>query len=346
LSSTGVDGADLRAVADRYRVACSSPGAGVGLRASDGSERYAVAGELAPQVDITRQSQFLAGSVTKLFVAAIAYQLIASEELARHDTVRKFLPHWPNGDRITIGMLLGHRSGMGDFGNDFSMQLRDLVLSDLTRAYRYEEVLRLVRAIPPVAAPGATYHYSNANTIVLGAILQRITHKTLGDLMQSRIIEPLALTRTIYGPDDLRAANAFEFHGLFDIAGDGMPVDIGDVPRTAALTVDPAGAGLISTVPDLLRVTHALFATDNVLGPRQRSRLAGEVSTLDASALLLDGRFRVEGHGGASPGAQTMVAYDASHDTTVAVWCNRLDPGEQELLPSVLAVKELLELAA
>jgi CubicO group peptidase (beta-lactamase class C family) len=41
--------------------------------------------------------------------------------------VSKFLPDWPRGDQITIAMLVGHRSGMGDFGNDFSAQLRELV---------------------------------------------------------------------------------------------------------------------------------------------------------------------------------------------------------------------------
>ena len=43
---------------------------------------------------------------------------------------------------------------------------------------------------------------------------------------------------------------------------------------------------------------------------------------------------------------QTMVAYDAAHDTTVAVWCNRLDPGDNDPLPSVLASRETLERVA
>ena len=69
------------------------------------------------------------------------------------------------------------------------------------------------------------------------------------------------------------------------------------------------------------------------------------MSTLDASALLLDRRFRIHGHGGVAPGAQTIVAYDAAGATTVAVWCNRLDPGPNELLASVLAAKSVFELA-
>jgi D-alanyl-D-alanine carboxypeptidase len=282
--------------------------------------------------------------VTKLFVAVVAYQLIDEHKLALDDTVDRFVPDWPNGDRITVAMLLGHRSGMGDFGNDFSAQLRDLVLADPGRVFRYDEVLALVRAIPPVAAPGAVYHYSNANYIVLGAILREVAHASLGALMRTRVITPLGLTRTIYGPDDLAAAAAVDFHGLFDVTGTGQPVDIGAFPRAAALTVDPAGAGLFSTLPDLLAVTHAVFASNTLLPLHSRAELAASVSTLTAHDLLLSDHYVIHGHGGASPGAQTIVAYDAASATTVAVWCNRLDPGENELLPSVAAAHEIFAL--
>lgn len=346
MTTTPLPQPTLDAIAARYRDACRSPGAAVGVRTADGATHLALAGELAPGVPITADSQFLAGSVTKLFVATVAYRLIADGRLSLDDTVDRFLPDWPRGDQITVAMLLGHRSGMGDFGNDFSAQLRDLVLADLTRRFTYDEVLALIRDIPPVAAPGATYHYTNANTIVLGAILQRVTGQSLGRLMTTQIVEPLALDHTIYGPDDVDAAEAVVFHGLYDIAGTGNPIDIGGVPRAAALTVDPAGAGLFSTVPDLLTAAHALFATDAVLAEPQRAQLAEHVSTLTAADLLLDPTFEIHGHGGASPGAQTIVAVDATHGTTVAVWCNRLDPGEHELLPSVFAAKEALEAAA
>jgi D-alanyl-D-alanine carboxypeptidase len=336
--------AALDAIANRYRSGFESPGAAVGVRTSDGATHFALSGSLAPNVGLAIQSQFLAGSVTKLFVAVVAYQLVGERKLALDDTVDQYVPNWPHGEEITVAMLLGHRSGMGDFGNDFSAQLRALVLADPSRVFRYDEVLDLVRAIPRVAAPGTVYHYSNANYIVLGAILQRVTHTSLGALMRMRVIAPLHLTHTIYGPDNLAAANAVVFHGLFDVTGTGHPVDIGAFPRAAALTVDPAGAGMFSTLPDLLTLAHALFAGDALLPAGERAALATSVSTLTAHDLLLDGRFVIHGHGGASPGAQTIVAFDEKSNTTVAVWCNRLDPGTNELLPSVAAAKETFEL--
>ena len=340
-----VNAAALGAIADRYRSSCKSPGAAVALRTSDGRDHFALSGRLAPGIALDRGTQFLAGSVTKLFVATVAYQLVAVHRLALGDTVDRYLPGWPRGNQITVAMLLGHRSGMGDFGNDFGKQLTDLVLSDLGRVFSYHDVLDLVRAVPPVAPPGTTYHYSNANYIVLGAILQRVSGSTLGRLIDDRIIEPLRLSRTLYGPDDLVAAARVVFHGLFDVAGTGTPIDIGAFPRNAALTVDPAGAGLFSSLPDLLTFVNALFATNTLLGAASRSALSRSVSTLNAKALLLDGRFAIAGHGGASPGAQTVVAYDRTSATTVAVWCNRLDPGVNELLASVIAARDAFELA-
>ena len=336
---------DLGPVAARFRRTCQSPGAAVGFRSRGGTTSFAPAGALAPGIPLGRDAQFLAGSVTKLFVAVVAYQLVDAGRLSLDDTVDRFLPGWPRGEDITVRMLLGHRSGMGDYGNDFGPDLRELVLADPRRAFSYDEVLDRVRAVPPVAEPGTTYHYTNANTIVLGAILQRLTRRTLGALMQRRIIDPLRLDHTVYGPDDLEGANAIMFHGLFDVAGNGAPTDIGAFPRTAALTIDPAGAGLFSTVPDLLTFTHALFDTDALLSRTSRRRLARSVSTLTARDLLLSPRFDIHGHGGASPGAQVIDAFDARSRGTVVAWCNRLDPGPNELLASVLSTKEAFELA-
>jgi D-alanyl-D-alanine carboxypeptidase len=338
--------AALGAIADSYRTTCGSPGAAVGVRTSDGSTIFAISGQFAPGVVLNRNSQFLAGSVTKLFVATIALQLIAEHRLALDDTVDQYLRGWPRGAQITIAMLLGHRSGMGDFGNDFSKQQSTLVLSNLNRHFTYDEVLDLVRAVPPVARPGQIYHYSNANYIVLGAIVRLITHRELGTLIYSRIVRPLRLSGTLYGPDHLKKANAITFHGLYDVFGTGTPIDIGGFPRDSALTVDPAGAGLFSTLPDQLTFITALFGSNRLLAAKQRSELATFGSTISAKDLLLNDRFRVEGHGGASPGAQTIVAYDRAHRTAVAVWCNRLDPGAEELLPSVAAARNAFELVS
>ena len=126
--------AALTKIAADYRTACRSPGAAVGVRTPGGSNQFAVSGRSAPGLALMSNNQFLAGSVTKLYVATVALQLVAEHKLSLNDTVDQYLPGWPRGGRITIAMLLGHRSGMGDFGNDFSQQQSQLVLSNLTES--------------------------------------------------------------------------------------------------------------------------------------------------------------------------------------------------------------------
>jgi CubicO group peptidase (beta-lactamase class C family) len=330
----------LRAIAAELRDACMAEGAVVGIRAASGATSVETAGRLAPDAPIRADSPYFAGSVTKLLVAAGALVLVERGRLELDDPVSAYLD-WPRGDEITVEMLLAHRSGMGNFGNDFSDELRDLVLADLERVYSYDEVLELVAAVPPVAEPGSGYHYTNANYIVLGAIVQSITGTTLGDAMHEEIIEPLGLRDTFYGPDDLERLEATPYHGLFDVTGSGEPIDIGGFPRAAAFTIDPAGAGLVSTAPDTLVLLNALFGTDELLTPSSRDFLVEHVGTITNEDVLVDGPFAVHGHGGASPGAQVMATHDAVTGASTVAWCNRLDPGEQEFLPTVLATRAI-----
>ena len=198
-----------------------------------------------------------------------------------------------------------------------------------------------MRAVPPVAPPGATYHYSNANYIVLGAILQRLTHESLGRAdRRSRHQAVTTHAHAATAPTTSRPRTRSCSTACSTSAEPALPSTSADFRATPRSTVDPAGAGLFSSLPDLLTVTHALFATDDVLAAAQRSALDRAVSTLSAKDLLLGNSFVIHGHGGASPGAQTIVAYDRTHDATVAVWCNRLDPGEYELLPSVIVARD------
>ena len=161
-----------------------------------------------------------------------------------------------------------------------------------------------------VAEPGTTYHYTNANYIVLGAILQQITHTVVGRALQRPVIEPLGLPRTLYGPDDLAAAerSCFTASSTF---GHRDPVDIGAFPRPPPLRRSRR-RGTVLDAPRPAPFTHSLFATDTLVGVQRR--LAQSASTLTAHEFLLDDRFVIHGHGGASPGAQTIVAYDVKSD--------------------------------
>ena len=233
---------------------------------------------------------------------------------------------------------------MGDFGNDFSKQQADLVLSDLRRDFTYDQVLDLVRAVPPVALPG--------DLSLLECELHRARRDPATDLPpKPRDIDRLTDRSTPpprshpYGPENLKRANAVIFHGLYDVFGTGTPIDIGGFPRNSALTVDPAGAGMFSTLPDLLTfIANSLNPTGSWLAKSARSWPSRKHH--QHQDLLLDDRFIARTWRCVSRCANHRRVRSVRIGTTVAVWCNRLDPGGEELLPSVEAARKAFELVS
>jgi D-alanyl-D-alanine carboxypeptidase len=65
---------------------------------------------------IVASDRFRIGSVTKTYVSALVLSLIADGTLAFDDTVERWLPGLvPDGDRITVELLLRMRSGLPDY---------------------------------------------------------------------------------------------------------------------------------------------------------------------------------------------------------------------------------------
>ena len=96
-AAASITTAHLRSIARDLRTACRSEGAVVGVSGPDGRHRVVASGRFAPGVQLTPDSQYFAGSVTKLLVATVVLQLVDDGELALDDTVDRFLD-WPRGD--------------------------------------------------------------------------------------------------------------------------------------------------------------------------------------------------------------------------------------------------------
>ena len=101
---------------------------------------------------------------------------------------------------------------------------------------------------PLAFAPGTRFEYSNANYLVLGAILERATGVPLPALLQRRICVPLGMRSTALGG----AAGANDATGY--TAGPFGPVALGGFDPQLTY----AAGGVSSTVIDLARFDVAL----------------------------------------------------------------------------------------
>jgi D-alanyl-D-alanine carboxypeptidase len=109
----------LQALLDSL-VAKGAPGALAVV--DDGRTRIRLASgaaRLLPREPLRPDARFRVGSVTKTFVATVALQLVHERRLRLDDTVERWLPGLvPNGQAITVRMLLNHTSGLYNYTDD------------------------------------------------------------------------------------------------------------------------------------------------------------------------------------------------------------------------------------
>ncbi len=72
---------------------------------------------------LTAATRYRVGSITKMFTAAMIFQLVEKGKLKLTDTLDKFFPQIPNAKKITIAQILAHRSGIHDLTDDRDYQM-------------------------------------------------------------------------------------------------------------------------------------------------------------------------------------------------------------------------------
>lgn len=191
-------------------------------------------------------TMFRVGSVTKIFTAALIYQLIDEKKLTLATPLSKFLPAIPNAEQITIAHLLAHTSGIPNFPNpdDYA---KGWVLKPRTKS----ELIERFSAMKPAFPPGEKVAYSNTGYVLLGYIIESITRSTYDEQLQKRIARPLGLRRTRFGGSVNPAKNEARSYTF----------DEGKWTAHAEedLSVSAGAGAIVSTSGDLARFITALF---------------------------------------------------------------------------------------
>ena len=108
-------------------------------------------------------------SITKLMTSVILNRLIESNKVAPSDKLNKYIPDFPNGEKITIEMLARHRSGI---------QHRVMPPELESVAYTSAEFVEKVKAAKLAFEPGTSRLYSSGGYAVLARVLEIASGKT------------------------------------------------------------------------------------------------------------------------------------------------------------------------
>jgi CubicO group peptidase (beta-lactamase class C family) len=150
------------------------------------SEGYGLA-NVELNVPVKPETIFQSGSIGKQFTAAAVLMLADAGKIGLDDSLSKYFapaPGWWN--EVTIRELLSHTAGFTDYPKDF----------DLRKDYSEEQLLEIIKSIPPAYPPGTSWSYSNLGYVTLGILIRRVTGEYFGNFLQHRIFQPLGMSTT------------------------------------------------------------------------------------------------------------------------------------------------------
>jgi D-alanyl-D-alanine carboxypeptidase len=257
------------------------------------------------------------GSVTKTFTGTAIMQLAEAKKLSLDDKIQKYVPGIPNGDRITLRQLANMTSGLASYTQ--SSKFTDVLFSKPQTTWTPKQLVAIGVAESPLYEPGASFNYSNTNTILLGMVIEKVTGKPVGQVLKEQIFDPLKLRNTSWPGDSTDMPTPYA-QG-FTLQGDFAKPD---APSNATHWNPSWGwtAGeMISALDDLLVYARALGTGHGLLGAAaQTERLTFPAAGgYGIGVGCSDGWV---GHTGELPGYNTTVYYKTGADIAVVVQTN------------------------
>ena len=232
-------------------------------------------------------SFFKIASVGKLYDAVAVAKLVRDGKLSLDKTLSDYLPELKGrieyADKITLRMLVMHRSGIPNFTDTYMYWAAPKETED--------EQLALILDKPANFKPGEDYEYSNTNYLLLGRIMTRVLGYDKFQYIKNEILNPLNLKHTFGSIHDVNIDDVMSGYYV------GYDVD---------LKTDNIGS-ILATAEDLSIFMRALND-----GSVFRDKKEQEIYT---------SIYKYE-HTGLIPGYQTIAKYHKDIDAVVIQFTN------------------------
>ncbi|MGN6791386.1 MAG: serine hydrolase domain-containing protein [Streptosporangiaceae bacterium] len=331
------------------------PGAALGIWAHGQETVFAAHGVLSTStgVEVTPDSLFQIGSITKVWTGSMIMQLVDECRLSLDITVADVLPGLRVGAadvsaEVTVRHLLTHTSGID--GDLFTNTGRgdDCVA-------RYVDELRKAAQTHPV---GMAYSYCNSGFVLLGRIIEVLDGRVWDESLRQRLIEPLGLTQTVTLPEQAIMHRAAVGHRERPRSDEPVPTWM------LARSLGPAGL-ITASVHDVLAFARmhleggvagngtCVLSAESAAAMRQPRFPIPDVGS-EAGHVGLTWRLHhwnggaVFGHDGGTLGQSAYLRIDPEHRVAVCLLTNSAngDPLYERLFAEVFREYSGIELPA
>jgi CubicO group peptidase (beta-lactamase class C family) len=247
--------------------------------------------DLQTRAPMSERSLFRIYSMTKSVTAVAAMMLQEEHRFTLDDPVARYIPEFskvvvsvPSGGSprpparpITVRDLLLHTSGLNHRTSE--IYRREQVRA---RTITMDQFIGNLVRVPLMEDPGTRYRYSESPTVV-GRLVEIWSGKPFEVFLDERIFRPLRMTDTMFWAA-MRAQRA-RLTTVYGPGSDGrlVRVETETVPFTERPTLIEGAVGLLSSVPDYLRLAQMLLNKGELDGVRLLQ--AKTVETMTANGL-------------------------------------------------------------
>lgn len=235
-------------------------------------------------------SLFKIASNDKLYTAVAIAKLINDGFLSLDKTLADYFPelvgHIENAEKITIRMIVQHRSGIPNYTNTQNYWVNP--------KKNNEERLKLVLNLPANFEPNENYEYCNTNYLLLSELIEKVSGKSQFQFIKERILNPLNLKNTFESIDIVNLEHVMSGYYV------GYDSDLKSVNN----------GSMLATAEDLGKFIRAL--NDGTVFKNEKEQ------KIYSSIYIYE-------HTGLIPGYQSIAKYHKDIDTVVIQFTNTVD---------------------
>lgn len=283
-------------------------------------------------VSVRPDTVFQIQSITKTFTASAVMLLVEEGKIGLDDKITRHLDNLPESWKdITVRQLLSHTSGIKDFINEPTVDMR--------KDIQPEDVIESLRKLPLNFPPGEKYAYSNTGYHLLAMIIRKVTGQYWGEFLKERILVPLEMNDT----------RVISLSSIITNRASGYLWENGELRNgrfIAPTILAYAGGGLRSTVLDLAKWDAALY-TGRILKRSTLDQMWTPMKLSDgreSSYGLGWGVTNYQGHrlishtGSHMTGFKTALARFVDYKLTVIVFTNQREAEQMAIAKGVAAL--------
>lgn len=152
------------------------------------------------KVPADSESLFKIASISKLYVAVSITKLVKDGRLSLDETLVAYFPELvgriENIEKITLRLMVQHRSGIPNFTNNPEFWLDD---------QKDKESLEYALDLPASFEPDKGYEYSNTNYLLLREVMDKVLGYSHHQYIRTEIFAPLKLKKTFFSLSEVNA---------------------------------------------------------------------------------------------------------------------------------------------